>query len=296
MATLAGTAGAQPAPRPLAVYPNGTFLENLILRNDGSVLFTSYFARRIESHLPGIGAAAFAEVDGHPVSLAALPQGGYALAIHGAPFTGGPAALRGGCAVLILDPAGREERRIALPEAIFLNGCLLRADGSLLVVDAALGRIWAVELGGGTVRVWLEDAAFAPDPARPGLPGVNGIKPSLDGASLLVSNSASQSLMSVPLGRAGAPGGPPVPVARFPGIDDFWVMPDGVIWAATHGPAIARLRPGAATPEVFPALGLEGNTALIPAPDGSGLYVLGTGGLAEGGRGEAMLALFPWPA
>lgn len=246
------------------------------------MLFTSYFARRIESFAPVSGAAPFAEVAGHPVSLAALPDGGLALTIHGAPFTSGPAALRGGCAVLILDAAGREQRRIALPEAIFLNGCLLGADGSLLVTDSALGRVWAVDLGSGAVRVWLDHAAFAPDPPRPGPPGVNGIKPAPGWGALLLSNSANRQLTRVTIGRTGAAAWSPQSVAEFPGIDDFWVMPDGVISAATYGPVVARLRPGAVVPEMFPAPGLEGNTALAPAPGGEGLYVLGTGGLGRG--------------
>ena len=283
------------SPRPLARFPNGTFLENLVLRPEGGVLFTSYFAKAVEAWSEAGGAATFATVPGHPVSLAALPAGGYALAIHGVPFTAGPEALRGSCAVLLLDAAGAVRRTIPLPEAIFPNGCLLTAPETLLVVDSALGRVWSLDLGTGAVGVWLDDPALAPDPAQPGRPGVNGIKPAPGGGAMLLSNTATRQLLRVPLDAVGAPAGPPVTVGTFPGIDDFWPMPDGTIWAATHGPSIARLGPGAEEAEAFPAPGLEGNTALLPAPDGAGLYVLGTGGLSYGGTREAMLALLPWP-
>ena len=284
-----------PSPRPLARFPNGTFLENLVLRPDGSVLFTSYFAKAVEGWSEAGGAKTFAAVPGHPVSLAALPAGGFALVTHGVPFTAGPETLRGSCAVLLLDADGAVGRTIPLPAAIFPNGCLLAAPETLLVVDSALCRVWSLDLGSGEVGVWLEDAALAPDPAQPGRPGVNGIKPAPGGGAMLLSTSATQRLLRVKLDAAGAPSGAPALVGTFPGIDDFWPMPDGTIWAATHGPSVARLSPGAGQAEAFPALGLEGNTALLPAPDGTGLYVLGTGGLSSGGTGEAMLALLPWP-
>ncbi|BDG73805.1 SMP-30/gluconolactonase/LRE family protein [Roseomonas fluvialis] len=294
-ALAAGPAAAQGlAVEPLARFPSGTFLENLVVRPDGSVLFTNYFARRVEAWSPA-GAGPWAEVPLHPVSLALLDGGAVALAGHGAVFTQGPAALRGTGAVLLLDGQGRVQRRLPLPEAIFPNGLLVLAPGLLLLADSALGRVWAVPLDGAPPRVWLDDPALAGDPARPALPGVNGIKRSADGQALLLSNSATRMLLRVGLDGAGMPAGAPAPMARFPGIDDFWVMPDGTIWAATHGGAIARLRPGATEAEGFPAPGLEGNTALVAVPRAPAAYVLGTGGLAEGGRGEAMLARVTLP-
>jgi len=285
---LASPALAQP-PEPLARFPNGTFLENLIREPSGRVLFTSYFARRIEAWSPA-GAGVFAEVPIHPVSLAAI-AGGYALAGHGAPFTAGPAALAGSNAVLLLDPSGALVRRIPLPGAVFLNGMLELAPGLLLVVDSALGRIWAVDVASGATSPWFEHPALAPDAARPMLPGVNGIKRDNDG-SLLVSNSGQRVLLRLRLAE-GRPAGEPTVLASFPGIDDFAVAPDGTILAATHATGIARLRPGAAAPELLAAPGLEGSTALLL--EGGAALVLATGGLLEGGRGEAWLARLPLP-
>lgn len=296
MAALPAGQSVAQAPRvePLARFPSGTFLENLVVRPDGTVLFTNYFARRIEARSP-VAAGTWAEVPLHPVSLAMLDGGAVALAGHGAVFTAGPAALRGSGAVLVLDAQGRPQRRLPLPEAIFPNGMLVAAPGLALVVDSALGRIWAVPLDGAPPRVWLDDPALAGDPGRPALPGVNGIKRSADGRTLLLSNSASRMLLRLGLDGAGQPDGAPAPVARFPGIDDFWVLPDGTVWAATHGAAIARLRPGATEAEAFPVPGLEGNTALVAVPGAASAYVLGTGGLAEGGSGAAMLARVALP-
>ncbi len=287
LAFAARGAHAQAAPEVLARYPNGTFLENLVVRPDGTVLFTSYFARAVESWSPTAGAGRLAEVPGLPVSLTALGEGRHALVVHGAPFIAGPAALRGTTAVLILDAAGAATRRIALPDAVFPNGALLLAPGILLVADSALGRIWAVSPDSGTVAAWLDHPEFQPDPALP-YPGVNGIKRA--GSDLLLSNSGRRRLLR--LGLSGtAPDGAPALHADMPtGVDDFVVTPDGAVYAATHAEGIAALAPGAAAPRLIPAPGVEGSTAVALTPDGRALYALGTGGVAGGGQGEAVLA------
>jgi len=290
---LAGRAvRAQAAPDILARFPNGTFLENLVVRPDGAVLFTNYFARAIEIWSPASGAARFAAVDGHPVSLAPLGDGGHALAVHGAVFTAGPAAMRGSGAVLLLDAAGTLTRRIALPEAIFPNGMLLLAPDLLLLADSALGRIWAITLSTGAVAVWLDHASFAPAPNLP-YPGLNGIKRAGDG--LLLSNSAQRSLLRLGLAGNAPEGAPALRASMTTGVDDFAVLADGSVVAATHAEGLAFLPAGEAAPRLIPAPGVEGSTAVALTPDGRAVYALGTGGLATGGRGEAVLARVALP-
>lgn len=282
--------GTTAVPEVLARFPNGTFLENLVRLPDGTVLFTSYFARRIEAWSAAVGARMLAEVPLHPVSLAILPEGGLALAGHGASFTGGPAALRGTGEVVLLAEGGAVRRRIALPEAVFPNGCLLLAPDRLLLADSALGRVWLVDLAAGAAAPWLDHPSLAPDPSKP-YPGVNGIKRAADGRSLLLSNSATRQLLRVGLAADGTPTGAPEAVAEMPfGIDDFALAPDGTLYAATHAEGIAVLPPGAATPRRIPAPGVEGSTAVLVEPDGRSLLALGTGGLTAGGKGEAVLA------
>ncbi len=287
-ALLPVAARAQAAPEILVRFPNGTFLENLVVAPDGSVLFTNYFARRIEAWSPVTGATLHAEVPAHPVSLTPLGAGWQALAVHGASFMEGPAAMRGQAAVLVLAPDGAVVRRVPLPEAIFPNGALLLAPGLLLLADSGLGRIWIVDLETRAARPWLDDPSLAPVEGRP-LPGVNGIKRSGPGA-LLVSNSARRTLLRIGLDGLIPRGAPEQVAAMAQGVDDFAVAPDGTVFAATHAEGIARLAPGAATPVLIPAPGLEGSTAVAFAPDRRSLLALGTGGLLEGGRGEAVLA------
>ncbi|MDO9501483.1 SMP-30/gluconolactonase/LRE family protein [Falsiroseomonas sp.] len=284
---LARPVQAQPAPEILARFPHGTFLENLVVMPDGRVLFTNYFARRLESWSEGQGAALWAEVPAHPVSLTALEDGRQALAVHGASFLGGPAALRGSGAVLLLARDGSVQGRIALPEAVFPNGGVLLAPGRLLLADSALGRIWAIGIAAGTVVPWLDHPLLAPVAGRGG-PGVNGLK--MQGDALLVSNSATRQLLRVRLEGGAAAGVPEVVAQMTGGVDDFAVAPDGTVFAATHATGLARLSPGATAPETIPAPGVEGSTAVALTPDGRALYALGTGGLTSGGQGEAVLA------
>ncbi|MGK7870050.1 hypothetical protein [Falsiroseomonas sp. E2-1-a20] len=285
-------AQAQQAPEILARFPSGTFLENLVVRGDGSVVFTNYFVRRLELWSPATGAATFAEVPAHPVSLAALPGGAMALVVHGAPFNGGPAAMRGSGAVLLLDAAGAMQRRIALPEAIFPNGALLLAPDRLLVADSALGRVWLVDLANGGATAWLDHPMLQPVAGRP-YPGVNGLK--RQGDALLLSNSAQRLLLRQAMAGDRPSGAPELRARMDTGVDDFAVAADGTIYAATHARGLARLAAGADAPVTLPAPGVEGSTAVALSPDGRALFALGTGGLLEGGQGEAVLARIPLP-
>jgi len=281
-------------PEMLARFPSGTFLENLVLRPDGSVVFTNYFARGLEAWAPATGHRRFVDVPAHPVSLTVLPGDRLALVAHGTPFTTGPAAMRGAAILLVLGPDGTLQRRIPLPDAVFPNGGVLLPPDRLLVADSALGRIWQVDLASGAVATWLDHPLLAPvDGSR--APGVNGLKRDPRGAALLISNSARRSLLRVALDAGGNPAGVPALVAEMPtGIDDFDVAGDGTVYAATHRRGLAVL-PQGGTPRLIDAPGVEGSTAVLLSVDGTALFALGTGGMLEGLREEAVLARLPVP-
>jgi hypothetical protein len=280
-------ARAQAAPEILVRFPNGTFLENLVVAPDGRVIFTNYFARTLEAWSPTAGHARLAEVPAHPVSLTALDGGRHALIVHGVAFNRGPEAMRGEAAILLVEADGGVSRRIALPEAIFPNGALLLAPGRLLIADSGLGLVWSVDLASGAATRWLADPMLAPVQGQP-YPGVNGIKRA--GDAILLSNSAQQVLLRQALAGDRAEGAPVLLARMGTGIDDFAVAPDGTVFAATHATGLARLAPGAAAPSMIDAPGVDGSTAVALTPDQRGLYALGTGGVFAGGKGEAVLA------
>lgn len=280
MLATAGARAQPPAHRVVARYPSGHFLENLLIRPDGAVLFTSYFANEVGIWAEASGQGVFARIEGHPVSLADGTEGPV-LALHGVAFTEG-ARLAGSGAVLQLGRDGRPGRRIPLPEAGFLNGMVRQSDGIYLIADSGRGRIWRLDLASGAATTWLELPEMTPDPARPGLPGVNGLK--LSGGALFFSNSARPGIWRLPLAADGRPGGPAERVVALPGVDDFVVRPEGGFLVATHGDVVLRVAANGAVSPVLETPDIAGCTALALAPRPGGgqlLYVSASGGLLE---------------
>jgi sugar lactone lactonase YvrE len=292
------TSAQQPAPEArtscaaietLAAYPNGNFLENLIVESAGRVLFTSYFAKTIEAYDSG-HPVHFAALDVHPVSIAPL-QNGYLVAAHGAAFNSGP-AFTSTNQLLMLGRDGTVQRRIPVPDARFLNGMATAPDGAILIADAGLGAVWRFDPASGAVALWFSAPEMAPDPSGTDpRPGVNGIE--ILGATFLFSNSYRGALYRVALGSDGKPTGAIEIVAKTGAIDDFAVAPGGVFYFATHEARILRVGADGALSTVLPE-GADGSTAVALAGVNA-LYVLTTGGLLEGGRAEAKLLRIALP-
>jgi hypothetical protein len=298
--TTAAPAAIKAALQPeiLARFPNGIFLENLIVTQAGLVRFTNYTARSVEAWSPSLGLGGSVPVPGHPVSLAIVGFGRIAVLVHGVPFTVGAAAMRGKSEIMLIDAQGAVVQRIALPEAVHPNGMMLLAAGMLLVADSAEGVIWAVDLGTERCDVWYRHHALRPDPSR-SVPGINGIKRA--GEALLLSNSASRQLQRLTLRPNGVAVQGEVSLhAAMPfGVDDFCLAADGTIYAATHARGLAalpppgRLLPSQPAARLIDVPGLEGSTAVAMAPNHRALYALATGGMLEGGQGAAVLARLP---
>ena len=90
----------------LAEYLPGNFLENLDVLRDNRIVFTSYFAKSIESLDANGKATTFAKTSAHPVSILAI-DGGFLVAAHGQPFVSGPGFVETQ-QFLLLDRQGRE--------------------------------------------------------------------------------------------------------------------------------------------------------------------------------------------
>jgi sugar lactone lactonase YvrE len=250
------------------------------------VLFTSYLAKEIIRYAPGAGAATFARIDAHPISI--LPLGeGWLVAAHGEPFVAGP-GFTATNRFLMLDTSGNVIRTIPAPEARFLNGMAMLDDGRVLAADSILGRIWQLDIASGKLAPWLDDAALAADPAGKDVrPGANGLK--LHEGALYISNSFAGTIHAVTLGPDGEPSGPVRPVARPGRIDDFAVHPDGTIYLATHSDSVIAIGREGALRTVLPEGG-DGSTAVALVPGKvPALYVLTTGGLLEGAARPARL-------
>jgi hypothetical protein len=124
-----------------------------------------------------------------------------------------------------------------------LNGCCLIAPRILLVADSIAGLIWRVDLAedglAATARVWLkhDTMAFNPDsPLKPPQPGINGVRYAPRTGFLYYTSTAQQLFMRLRVDpRTYEPAGDPELVASGTMSDDFCIDEDaGVAYVTTH--------------------------------------------------------------
>lgn len=281
------------SPEVLHRAPTGAFFENLEAQNDGSILFTSYFAKAILRWSPS-GVTTFATLDVHPVSFVSRAGGGLVAVGHGAPFTSGPAFVNS-MRLLRIDAEGKTEASAAAPNARFFNGMTRVDEGTLLIADSLAGVIWVHRAGTGAVEPYLADPLLAPMPKTAGefALGANGIK--VHGEHLYISNSSTTSLYRVKL-SAGKPSGALEMVATFNGIDDFAFADDGRVFVATHRDDVVMRSPDGSV-RVIVNEKAEGATAVAlgRGPSTGSLFVTTTGGLFAGLKADANLLRLPIP-
>ena len=232
----------------VASFPPGHFLENLVVREDNSLLVTSVNHKQLWYVPPMRGAT--------PVEPSLLheferPTTGV-VQIEPDVFLVSTSNLytTHECTLHRLDLRGwtpgspiQAETVFRFPEAARgLNGSCLVAPGVVLVADCFAGLIWRVDLpeGGGTpsARVWLEhdSMGYYPGTQTPEQPGVNGVRYAARTRHLYYTATAKKLFMRVPVDPVTfePAGGPELVVAGRMG-DDFCIDEDaGVIYLTTH--------------------------------------------------------------
>jgi hypothetical protein len=237
----------------VAVFPPNSFLENLAVRADGSVLVTEILQHQLW-YVPPPAEGAPAD----PVPVHTFGQ--FTMGITEAepdmfyvntsdPFT----AHRSFLHRLDLrhwnpgEPAPAETVLEFPGRAGGLNGSCLLAPAVLVLADSLAGLIWRVDLPDGgctpTARVWLEHDSLAPDPGGapvlgivPQQPGVNGVRYAPRDGHLYYTSTGQKLFMRVPV-HPGTydPAGAPEFVAGGTMADDFCLDEDaGVAYVTTH--------------------------------------------------------------
>lgn len=282
-----GAPSPAPPPEVLHSEPTGAFFENLEAQDDGSVLFTSYFAKMILRWSPS-GATTFAKLDVHPVSFVSRSNGGLVVVGHGTPFTSGPDFVKS-MRLLQLGPTGETESNAIIESARFFNGMSRLDETTLLIADSIAGKVWSHRDGTGSVEPYLTDPLLAPLAKKAGdfALGANGIK--VHDGFLYVSNSSTTSLYRVAL-SGGKPSGLLETFATFHGIDDFAFADDGRLFVATHRNDIV-MRSLDGSVRVIANEKAEGATAVAlgRGPSTGFLFVTTTGGLFAGLTANANL-------
>jgi len=235
----------------VAVFPENSFLENLAVRADGSILVTEILQRQLWYVPPG-------SVPVEPVPVHTFGQ--FTMGIVEAapdvfyvntsdPFT----ALTSYLHRLDLcqwNPGElvRAETVLEFPaQAGGLNGSCLLAPGVIVLADSLAGLIWRVDLAPGagepTARVWLQHdslaaTAYSADVLGmvPQQPGVNGVRYATRTHYLYCTSTGQKLFMRVPVDpTTHDPAGPAELVASGTMADDFCLDEDaGVAYITTH--------------------------------------------------------------
>ena len=245
-AAQAGTPQARLAT--IASFPVGSFLENLAVRSDNSVLVTSMNAREL-FYVPPSSAAAPVE----PVLLHRFEQPATGLVeIEPDVFLVSTSNLYTSHESYLhrLDLRGWRPGSPARPEMVFrfpdtargLNGSCLLAPGIVLIADCFAGLIWRLDVQPGgqamQARVWLahDSMGYFPGKLKPEQPGVNGVRYAARTNHLYYTATARKLLMRVPVDPGSfEPAGPPELVVAGRMGDDFCLDEDAsAIYLATH--------------------------------------------------------------
>jgi len=233
----------------IAVFPPYYFLENLAVRDDGSILVTAALQKELWLIPPPDAAAPAGAVLVHTFGQLASgivetePDVFHISTSDG--YTTHESFLHR------LDLRDWEPGEPVGVEAVLqfgdrvggLNGSCLLAPGVIVLADSVAGLIWRADLpdgdGQATARVWLQDDTMAYDPDSPLVPpqpGVNGVRYASRTGHLYYTSTAQKLLMRVPVDpRTHDPAGAPEFVAGGAMADDFCLDEDaGVAYLTTH--------------------------------------------------------------
>ena len=232
----------------LAQFPAGSFLEQLAVRKDNSIVITIINHKQlwlVPAATDGVPAAAqlLCTFDVLPTGIVEVEPDVFLIAA-GNFYTTHEAFL------YRVDFNGWKQGMTLKPEMVFrfpekakaVNGSCLLKPGVMLVADCFAGLIWRVDIAPGAremqASVWLshESMGYFPGKMKPEQPGVNGVRYASRTQYLYYTGTAKKLLMRVRVDeQTCAPAGQPELVLAGRMGDDFVIDQDaGVLYLATH--------------------------------------------------------------
>jgi hypothetical protein len=256
----------------IATWPVGTFVENIVARDDGSLIVSIVTSHELALVRPGDEPRRFAVIPGPPTGLSLV---GNELFVN----VGEPG--QAGWSIVRVSAYGQVAKVLDVPDARFLNGSAVFRGSLLIVVDSILGRAFLVDTRSGEYSVWLDDELLRKSTGEPMMPGVNGVK--VFHGHVYFTSTERSLILRAPALREGFPGKLEVLAERFVG-DDFALDIDGNLYVTTHvHNQLQRLAPdGTRTVLAGAEDGLHGSTAAAfgrTHEDRRALYVTTTGGI-----------------
>jgi hypothetical protein len=253
-------------------FPVNTFIENIVVTNDGSLFVSNHEAGQIV-HISLNGTQTIhATWESKIAGLAIATDSSLIVTAWNA---------EGIPVVLQVSVSGDIKVLATLPEAIFLNGLTRLEDERYLLADSFRGAIWEFNLKDNSSKIWLEDPLLARSSSESQIPAVNGLK-FFDGV-LYASNTEKQLILKIAVDSFGNPEKPKIWVTNN-NIDDFAFDVEGNLYGATHiFNSVVKITPdGEITTIATAGQGVIGSTAVAfgrTKNDDTWIYVVGNGGM-----------------
>jgi len=258
------------AHRVIAEWPEGTFLENLVVLPDGDVVISVLSEARLDRVSTNGAVRVLHRFNAPPTGIALVD--GFLFVAVGEPGCAAPTLWR-------LDPqSGDAKPWMELNTIQFANGVTPFAPGQLLIADSWQGRLVRVDLAAGRCATWYEDERLTRASGIEFLPGANGVK--RFGHEVTVSSNGRALLLRIQVAEDGSALGPAAVIAERLRVDDLAYDSAGRLYLCTHiGHTVDRLdRHGTRVSLAGPEQGAAGSTACAFDRDG-GLLVTTTGGI-----------------
>lgn len=258
-------------------WPEGTFLENIAVLDDGDIAVAVMTEARIDRVSISGGRdylrSTLIQLSQPPTGLSVM--GGMLYAAVGEPGAGGAHLWR-------IDPqTGEGEAWMPLQGVVFANGLTPFDAGRLLLAESHLGQLCLIDLYAKRTSVWIEDEKLTRADGIPFLPGANGVK--RFGDAVTVSSNGRALLLRAAVLPDGSAGALDVIAERLRA-DDLAFDVNGAAYLCTHiGHSLDRLSSAGERVSLGgPAQGLAGSTACAFGRQGAerqALYVTTTGGI-----------------
>lgn len=221
---------------------NGSFIDNIVVRQDGNLLLTRIDVPQVWSVDPsthyGFIVHDFSFDNSNITScfgIAEVHPGSDTFAVVTGTFDASSfSSTPGSFALWKLDLSGRRPTvspLAAIPEAKAL-GALTKYANLLLIADSPDGAIWRVSLRTGEYAKAIEHESMLPAPNAPPM-GVNGIK--VQHGFLYYASTTREEFRRVPINAQGEAVGPFEIIAKGTPLDNFDLDVDGTAYMATNG-------------------------------------------------------------
>ncbi len=257
----------------LAEWPVGSFLENLVVLDDQSIVVSVLSEARLDRVSPTGEITVLTQFTAPPTGIF-LHDGALYVAV-GEPGEPDPQLYR------VNPVTGVASPWMTLTGMVFANGVTSFDEGRFLYADSWLGSLFLVDVQHKVVTRWIQHELLTRATGIDFLPGANGVKRYRD--EVTVSSNGRALLLRIPVNPDGSAGEIET-IAEQLRVDDFAYDEHGDLYLTTHiGHSVDKLsRNGTRVTLAGAEEGLAGSTACAfgrEASSATSLFVTTTGGI-----------------